>query len=374
MVICWSYYAYFVAVVLTAMSSHITEQIVCGVIFHMVSLMLVWSYYKVVSTHPGQVPATWRLATSDVERLTGAKSEDEWKAVLASLGSQMGCEVKQRSVQKAVRYCEKCVSIKPDRSHHCSVCEVCTLKMDHHCPWVNNCVGFHNYKFFLLFLGYALTYCIFIATSTARHFLQIWLLQMKETSEDNSKGGEEDEEVVVESGESPEDGDHLINYGAAKYHILFVFVVSILFTMSICSLFGYHIWLVLHNRTTLEQFRAPVFENNLTDPRGWSMGKLNNVKEVFGNNYLLWLIPVSTCLGDGLSFPSSVQPDVSDYQSLSSSAGYRPIQTSFIPESPNRTLVNPVLGISRNVDMADTVVNIQGGDVNGHLTELKVER
>ena len=57
-----------------------------------------------------------------------------------------------------------------------------------------------------------------------------------------------------------------------------------------------------------------------------------------------------------------------------SSAGYRPIQTSFIPESPNRTLVNPVLGISRNVDMADTVVNIQGGDVNGHLTELKVER
>ena len=47
--------------------------------------------------------------------------------------------------------------------------------------------------------------------------------------------------------------------------------------------------------------------------------------------------------------------------------------SSFIPESPNRTLVNPVLGISRNVDMADTVVNIQGGDVNGHLTELKVE-
>ena len=120
-----------------------------------------------------------------------------------------------------------------------------------------------------------------------------------------------------------------------------MFVVSILFTMSICSLFGYHVWLVLHNRTTLEQFRAPMFENNVTDPAGWSLGKLNNVKEVFGrcqtctmpsndvtpagDNVLLWPLPVSTCLGDGLSFPSAVQQSVSHYQSLgqSLSSSYR---------------------------------------------------
>ena len=132
LIICWSYYAYVVAVVLTAMSSHLTEQLVCGLVYHVICLMFVWTYYKVVSTPPGQVPTAWKLASSDVERLTGAKSEEEWKAVLASLGNQIGCQVKQRSVQNAVRYCEKCLSIKPDRSHHCSVCEVCTLKMDHH--------------------------------------------------------------------------------------------------------------------------------------------------------------------------------------------------------------------------------------------------
>jgi len=87
-----------------------------------------------------------------------------------------------------------------------------------------------------------------------------------------------------------------------------------------------------------------------------------------GDNVLLWLLPVSTCLGDGLSFPSAVQQSVSHYQSLgpSGGAGYRPVHTSFTPESPNRTLVNPVLG------KADTVVNISQD--HGGLTELKVER
>lgn len=85
----------------------------------------------------------------------------------------------------AIRYCEKCQHVKPDRAHHCSVCRECVLKMDHHCPWVNNCVAFTNYKFFILFLGYALLYCLFVAFTTLSYFISFWKVSYKTNTQYN---------------------------------------------------------------------------------------------------------------------------------------------------------------------------------------------
>ena len=48
--------------------------------------------------------------------------------------------------------CRTCRLPKPPRSKHCSVCKRCVSRLDHHCVFINNCVGAANQHYFLLLL------------------------------------------------------------------------------------------------------------------------------------------------------------------------------------------------------------------------------
>jgi hypothetical protein len=52
--------------------------------------------------------------------------------------------------------CKYCKVIKSERTHHCRQCRQCVRRMDHHCFFVNNCIGYSNYKLFLTMMLYAI--------------------------------------------------------------------------------------------------------------------------------------------------------------------------------------------------------------------------
>lgn len=105
--------------------------------------------------------------------------------------------------------------------------------------------------------------------------------------------------------------------GIGRFNIVFLFFAAIMFAVSLLSLFCYHCYLVLHNRTTLgkyftliasfalnililiniivssEAFRAPLFAGG-ADKDGFSIGAFNNFQEVFGENHKTWFLPIFT--------------------------------------------------------------------------------
>lgn len=54
--------------------------------------------------------------------------------------------------------CPDCCTLKTPRSRHCYLCNCCIERFDHHCPWINNCVGRDNHALFYAFIICQLLY------------------------------------------------------------------------------------------------------------------------------------------------------------------------------------------------------------------------
>ncbi|KAB1269160.1 Palmitoyltransferase ZDHHC18 [Camelus dromedarius] len=166
-----------------------------------------------------------------------------------------------------LKYCFTCKMFRPPRTSHCSVCDNCVERFDHHCPWVGNCVGRRNYRFFyafilsLSFLTAFIFACV-VTHLTLRELGVEWGLSGKQlplhSEGDTSEISFKDRWESLGKASSQAQGRlrALVSESLTVLLTVLELVICFFSIWSILGLSGFHTYLVASNLTTNEDIKG----------------------------------------------------------------------------------------------------------------------
>nr|AQX44144.1 hypothetical protein [Apostasia odorata] len=227
-------------VLLSAVSVVLSEWIFCSYIgnsIRIISLSLLLTCTVIVSLilvstrDPGIIP-----------RKEGSVMED-----IGSCSRIRSRRIAINGVEMKLKYCRICGIFRPPRSCHCSVCDNCVEKFDHHCPWLSQCIGLRNYRYYMMLIFSALVFFIYMLSFS-------WWKIGKMMSEKEWGGFQ----LVVNMPET--------------------FALALISFTAIGFLGGlaiFHVYLIILNQTARENFKQRYAES----PNPYDKGLLSNIKE-----------------------------------------------------------------------------------------------
>ncbi|XP_055013587.1 palmitoyltransferase ZDHHC18-B-like [Boleophthalmus pectinirostris] len=191
--------------------------VIGGLLFVFVLITLL----QTTLSDPGILPRATPDEAADIEKQIDESRNSSYQSPPRTREVEINGQVVK------LKYCPTCKMFRPPRTSHCRVCDNCVERFDHHCPWVGNCVGKRNYRFFYSFIVSLSFHTAFIFGCVTTHLAL------------RAQGGKG---LVFALQESP---------GSAVELVVCFFSV-----WSIVGLSGFHTYLVASNRTTNEDIKG----------------------------------------------------------------------------------------------------------------------
>ncbi|KAN0049896.1 hypothetical protein ACTA71_002994 [Dictyostelium dimigraforme] len=280
------------------------------ILYHLLALLLLRCYSMSVLTDPGSPPSNWIPEGKTKEDLAilidqfkhlqnqsnnNSKGKSTTVLVDDDLSTITIVNSKNSKNNNKARFCSQCCAFKPPRTHHCKQCKRCILKHDHHCPWIGNCTGFRNQKFFIQFLFYVviLTSITMVTLTISGFYILNVNLNLSDSNNSKMKNNNNSNEI-----------DFLVSSIAVTIMYIFNFSGVLPVLLGVSGLFFFQSEFLLGNYTPVERYERKkegkyARRNGLKYQWKYDKGWKLNFREVMGDTLIQWFFPIGFPKTDG---------------------------------------------------------------------------